>query len=350
MPASASKTCDYRLEIGIDLDKLSSERCRRPVWEDHDRCVWHAEVDGKTIDDFEHERPDPGENLDGAYLKDASLIGVDWFANTSMIYVNLTDAAVNSVDFSGANLMLSTLTGISGLNADFRDTNLEGAIFTNADLRRANLENALLNQAVLTDVHIGSGTTFGETSVYEQETAQTNLSDIHRLEAASWTYRQLQQLYGRNAMAQLARRSYVQNKNAWRRFAWEERDYTEAIKWELSRWIVGYGISPFRVLGFSGLLVVLFAILFPLTGGIQEVRADQAITYTINDPQSASPTWLATVIFKSLYFSVVTFATLGYGDIQPIGMSARLLAGFEAILGALLSALMVFVLARRVTW
>lgn len=55
-------------------------------------------------------------------------------------------------------------------------------------------------------------------------------------------------------------------------------------------------------------------------------------------------------MFKSLYFSVVTFATLGYGDIQPIGTVARFLAGIEALLGALLAALLVFVLTRIVTW
>ncbi|MFC7197045.1 ion channel [Halosimplex aquaticum] len=46
----------------------------------------------------------------------------------------------------------------------------------------------------------------------------------------------------------------------------------------------------------------------------------------------------------------MTFATLGYGDIQPIGAWARFLAGTLSIVGSLLSALLVFVLARLVTW
>lgn len=56
------------------------------------------------------------------------------------------------------------------------------------------------------------------------------------------------------------------------------------------------------------------------------------------------------MLFESRYFSVVTFATLGYGDIQPIGTSARVVAGVETILGSLSTALLVFVLARLVTW
>ncbi|MEA5387657.1 potassium channel family protein [Haloarculaceae archaeon H-GB11] len=111
-----------------------------------------------------------------------------------------------------------------------------------------------------------------------------------------------------------------------------------------------YGESPYRVLLTSLFVIVLFAVMFPLTGGIQEGRDGQDITYVIQNPEVAPMWWVGRVLFKSLYFSVVTFATLGYGDIQPIGPWARFLAGIESLLGALLAALLVFVLARIVTW
>lgn len=40
-----SNRCGYRLELGLDEDVPSTEVCERPVWEDHDRCVWHASVE-----------------------------------------------------------------------------------------------------------------------------------------------------------------------------------------------------------------------------------------------------------------------------------------------------------------
>ena len=46
----------------------------------------------------------------------------------------------------------------------------------------------------------------------------------------------------------------------------------------------------------------------------------------------------------------MTFATLGFGDIQPVFIPARIVAGVEALLGQLLMALLVFVLTRNVTW
>lgn len=342
--------CEYQLEVGLADQDLSTEPCSRPVWEDHNRCVWHAKVNGKPIDVLEEARPKSGENLNGAYLREAELVGVDWLAGASLIGADLTDARLNGTDFSEANLMLATLASASGINADFSGANLEGAVFTNADLRRATLEHARLNETILTNVHIGGDTTFGDRSVYEQADVQPGLSNDHRLEAASWAYRQLQQIYQRNALPKLARQSYIQEKDTRRRLAWDRTDYGEAIRWELSRWVMGYGSSPYRILLTALIVIVIAAVLYPLTGGVEELTGDRTITFAFENPEDASRWWIGTVLFKSFYFSVVTFATLGYGDIQPVGEVARLIAGAESLLGALLAALLVFVLARNVTW
>lgn len=49
----------------------------------------------------------------------------------------------------------------------------------------------------------------------------------------------------------------------------------------------------------------------------------------------------------TMYYSVITFATVGYGDIVPAGPLARSLAGFEALAGISLTALFVFALTKR---
>jgi voltage-gated potassium channel Kch len=105
-----------------------------------------------------------------------------------------------------------------------------------------------------------------------------------------------------------------------------------------------YGTSPWRVIGSSAVLILLCALLYPTTGGIQETGAEQAITYTVEEPTNTATPVLVTVFLKSLYFSVVTFATLGFGDISPVGSLARFLAGMESLLGSLLLALLVYVL------
>lgn len=350
MAVSEPDTCGYRLDIGLDDEEISAEPCDRPTWEDYDRCIWHAPEDGKTAEMLEDVIPEPGDDLDGAYFKDASLLGVDWFAETSLVGADFTKAELNSCDFTDANMLFATLTDVSAINANFNGANLEGAIFTNADLRRTTLEDARLDEVVFTDIHIGSGTTFDEVSIYEREYVEPTLSKDHPLEAAVWMYRQFQQIYQANALPQSARKSHNLEKNARRRLAFKRGNFVKGVKWELSRLVMQYGSSPYRVLAASLFVIVISAVLFPLTGGIEETQGEQAITYTLENPREAPPFWIAQVLIKSLYFSVVTFATLGYGDIQPIGTWARFLASVETVLGSLLSALLVFVLARIVTW
>ncbi len=66
--------------------------------------------------------------------------------------------------------------------------------------------------------------------------------------------------------------------------------------------------------------------------------ADPAAFNTSNPPQGA--------LFDALYFSGVTLATLGYGDIQPLMPALRTLAVVEAVLGAItVSAGVAYILA-----
>ena len=49
---------------------------------------------------------------------------------------------------------------------------------------------------------------------------------------------------------------------------------------------------------------------------------------------------------EALYFSIVTFTSLGYGDIRPVGI-AKLFAGLEAVTGLFLTSLFIFVFCRK---
>jgi len=50
---------------------------------------------------------------------------------------------------------------------------------------------------------------------------------------------------------------------------------------------------------------------------------------------------------RALYFSIVTFTTLGYGDIRPAPGLGSFLAAIEAILGGAIMALTVMLLGRK---
>jgi hypothetical protein len=91
----------------------------------------------------------------------------------------------------------------------------------------------------------------------------------------------------------------------------------------LLRIVTGYGEKPLRVVANAVCAILGYAAIYYLLGAI------------------ADKTFLG-----SLYFSMVTFTTLGYGDIVPHG-SMRLIAASEALVGIFLSGLFIFCLGRR---
>jgi len=96
----------------------------------------------------------------------------------------------------------------------------------------------------------------------------------------------------------------------------------------LGRVVFGYGEKPVRPLAVGLRVVFLCGFIFWITKGIDR-----------KPPCS---------FLSSIYFSVVTFTTLGYGDLQPTP-NMRWLSGIEAFLGAALMAMFIVALARKFT-
>jgi hypothetical protein len=102
--------------------------------------------------------------------------------------------------------------------------------------------------------------------------------------------------------------------------------------------IAGYGERPRRVLAVSLVVLLAAAMSYPATGGLDTGAG--IVSYATDGPAA---------VVDGLYFSAVTFATLGLGDVYPVDDIGRSLAAFEGLAGAFLTALLVFSLGRRVT-
>ncbi|WP_276275910.1 potassium channel family protein [Haloarcula regularis] len=128
---------------------------------------------------------------------------------------------------------------------------------------------------------------------------------------------------------------------------------TAAGKWfgnRLLHWSCGYGERLWRVVYVSVVAIVVWGLFYAF---LSRGAADQTtgITTTgLDGPAQLLTREGLVILSKNLYFSVVTFTTLGYGDIQPVGPISRALASTESFIGALLVALVVFVIGRRVAW
>ncbi|MBN1353824.1 MAG: two pore domain potassium channel family protein, partial [Candidatus Omnitrophica bacterium] len=96
--------------------------------------------------------------------------------------------------------------------------------------------------------------------------------------------------------------------------------------------LCGYGEKPYRVILSSAAIISVYAFLF---------LALNSVTYA----QSSS---YKLAIGDYIYYSIVTFTTVGYGDFVPRPSSLfRLLAASEAFVGAFMIGLFIFTLARR---
>ena len=122
-----------------------------------------------------------------------------------------------------------------------------------------------------------------------------------------------------------------------------------------SNMIYSYGEKPWNVIFSAGILIFIFALLFSLIGignpEIIELKGTAIHQNSGNIVNLASKGFLINNQIRNfpdcLYFSLITFTTLGYGDFRPLEGLGRILAGSEAFIGAFMIALFVYTFARR---
>lgn len=443
-------------------EKSNAVCCWRPIWGETDRCIWHAEVDGKPVSELMEARKASPERFDGAYLTDvavdnqisfnecsffggdlsnssfwdcdfssANLAAADasntvfWDASLSEAYLGESDLAGSNfrwANLSGAKLAAANLEGAEFTDSNlsrvdfrhakisetsFRNANLTGVEFSETDLTGSDFQGADLTTAILfgvnlsdtnlfnarmigaelyaaelTGVQINRHTEFGRhydegrpagrtrslldrlTPPYPSlsrltpphPTKQWLLSEAddsyqRNLRRAAWSYRQAENLSREHGFSKQARDlNYLRKEIRRKQYLVDEEDRS-IFHWVLataSSTVMCHGESPARVVLVSLLVILGSALLYPLQliGGLRlTANSNQIITYT----DGAGVPDLLGIFGQSVYFSTVTFTTVGYGDIQPVAYS-QALATVESFLGALLMALLVFVLGRRATW
>jgi uncharacterized protein YjbI with pentapeptide repeats len=120
--------------------------------------------------------------------------------------------------------------------------------------------------------------------------------------------------------------------------------------------IYGYGEKPERVF-LSAILIILFFTCIFMNYGITSPPLDNLPKYNILKELSMGILYgdllkkFISIPWEQLknciYFSTVTFTTLGLGDFTPVESWGRIFVGLEAFIGAFMMALFVYTFARR---
>jgi uncharacterized protein YjbI with pentapeptide repeats len=283
----------------------------------------------------------PHADLSGAEFHDADLRRAEF-----------SDADLRRAEFSDADFRLAKFRDADVFGANFRHANLQETVFTSTDCREATFTSALLYETAFEDSRLNSQTTFYESNtsrpvcVYEENELTTEKlpDDVHPLKAARWVYRRLETLHEENALSEEARNFHISKEEAERKLYKERgnrRRHVKTLMWALTN----HGESVRRLLGWWAAIIIGAGLLFPFVGGIKDSNGG---TYAINSLAELG-TWAGwNDLLINIYFSIITFSTIGYGDLSPAAPGSRVLVAFESITGALLLALLIFVLGRRV--
>lgn len=241
-----------------------------------------------------------GADLSGAELLGATLDRTD-LTNATIANAGFGQTTGDRTLFFGCLGNQATFTGATLTGADFRTarlretrfrgTTLDGALLDGADISHADLTSARLSDASLRDTMM-EDTRLTKATGYE--TASWIGADLHRADfTGAWLLR---------------RHAHDEN------YLDEFRTKSPMHEWLYRLWWVTSDCG--RSLGRWTAWTVVIAVLYSF--------AYRFVSIDWGDHETA---------LSPLYYSVVTFTTLGYGDVLPSSTAGQIMAMSEVILG-----------------
>ncbi|NVJ96958.1 MAG: pentapeptide repeat-containing protein [Alphaproteobacteria bacterium] len=324
---SDEPTCAY-----VSLENLSC--CE--IAGDDGLCFWHSpaiDKSGMKLKDRLEAFAREDGLLQGIQLKEADLSDVDLVNRGYNIGYDLSYADLYRANLTGAHLFNLTFRHGSMMKADVSNANLHCCDFTGTNLLGVRWHGARIDSMIV-----------GEQLKQEQAAHRAGRWQKHKtaldnFEQCEEIYRDLRKAAEQQGLFEMGGH-FIQKELTMRRYQyppWSARRF-------FSKFIdlfCGYGERPLNVIVFSIILIFVCAIAYFLLG---TTSSGEAVGF------SSAQDWQTNIghFLNSLYYSVVTFTTLGYGDITPVGAS-RLVAAIEAFTGSFTLALFVVVFVKKMT-
>jgi uncharacterized protein YjbI with pentapeptide repeats len=296
-----------------------------------------ANLSGIILDEANLSRANlRGADLSHAKLRKANLDGADLYGatlddavleETSLEGVLLDGASARRVNLRRAGLRGGYLSAIGMEDADLRGADLQRANLLKANLRRARLEQAYM-----------VGTSLEEADLTAANLEGANLCGANLRGAvldAAWVAGinfDRRTLFWRSSLDQMT------GDPVFSRFA-RDQDYIETFRvrhplaWALWALSSDCGRSMVRWLTSSSVLIVFYGLVFLL------LRDNLLVTV-----EGREITW-----FTYFYYSIVTFTTLGFGDVVPRTTLGEILVSVEVFSGYLMLGGLVAIFANKLS-
>jgi len=299
-------------------------------------CYWHDKTIDKTGADVKQrleKYAQAGGMLRGIVLARANLQGIDLVNHHEKKGYDFSYADFYHTNLKSGHLFNINLQHASVMKADLRDSNLNCA-----NLEGTNMLGVKWTGSKFENVKIGSKIK-QEYDAKAALLAKNEQENVDYLEQAEEIYRDLRKHAEHEGIFTLSG-YFIQKELTMRRLQLPRYSMKRTIS-KVVDVFCGYGEAPVRIIGLSIAIIFLCAAIYTFTGlsyngAIQVASSDQSSQENIS------------FFFSSLYYSVVTFTTLGYGDFTPVGIS-RVIAAVEAFTGSFTIALFVVVFVKKMT-
>jgi len=261
-------------------------------------------------------------NMTSSHLFDAMLEGAD-MVGTQMVGCDLTHCNMAHADLTKARIVNSRLW-----NTDLSGANLTECDLTDSDLWDTRLYRVRMWHTVLRNVKSLTRKNFIKNPRSLYGPAKINEAGLL---SAEESYRDLKGYFLSNGMYNDASWAAF-NEKAMERLIFRKNGNLNYIPSMVMNILCGYGEKPYRIVLSALAAILLFAFLYASFHMVENTVAP------------GSPLGWSDYI----YYSTITFTTVGYGDFIPRPFAPfRLLAACEAFLGVFLTGLFIFTLARK---
>ncbi|MCB9892417.1 MAG: pentapeptide repeat-containing protein [Planctomycetes bacterium] len=294
---------------------------------------WQMENPSTTLD-LEHA------DLRRLQLRDAMLVGAN-LSGAELTDADLSDSSFMGSDFTKAELFRaklvgSELHGVAFVGADLRWADLENADLRSADLSYANLEHAKLKGADLSGAKlIGANLHHADLDNANLYRADVTGADLRAARLRDTYVGEIH--YEIHTMRCAGVHASTCFGNPFFKRDVEDQDWLEHFAlvnpklYALWKYTSDCGRCITRVVCISALLALFFGLVYAQK------------TIPLIAVKGTEDTW-----FAPFYYSIVTFTTLGFGDITPLNLAGQFVVVTEVVLGYVALGILVSILANKV--